>query len=146
MIGDGTKIYTYSQANRLIAISAAISADGLDWQAAYNGDGARLAQIVNGTATSYTLDLASPLGTQVGAAETAYVYGQGDSPLAGYDGTIWTYCSRAIPNGHPAPRPGWSKSFKRQPIMVQRPSLERSRIVNSMRNGGILLVEQVASV
>jgi RHS repeat-associated protein len=69
----------------------------LFWSASYNGDGARLRQIVNGVPTTYTLDLAAPLVTalaeRTGATTKQYLYGQGDSPLASYDGTAWTYLS-----------------------------------------------------
>ncbi len=44
----------------------------------------------------YALDLAASLVTvlteESGASKT-YLYGQGDSPLASYDGTTWTYLS-----------------------------------------------------
>ncbi len=95
------KVYTYTQANRLITVTA----PGLTWSTTYNGDGARLRQTVNpangsgagGVETAYTLDLAAPLVTVLAQQEAGgkkqYVYGQGDSPLAGYDGTAWTYLS-----------------------------------------------------
>jgi len=92
LLNDGSKTYLYNQANQLITITAT----SLTWSAAYNGDGARLRQIVNGTPTTYTLDLAAPLVTalteRTGATTKQYVYGQGDSPLAVYTGT-WTYLS-----------------------------------------------------
>ena len=50
---DGSKVYTYTQANRL----STITATGLAWSATYNGDGARLRQVTNGTPTTYTVDL-----------------------------------------------------------------------------------------
>jgi YD repeat-containing protein len=46
-------MYIYTQANRLITVTAS----GLTWSAAYNGDGARLKQTSNGSVTTYTLDL-----------------------------------------------------------------------------------------
>jgi RHS repeat-associated protein len=79
-----------------------VTAPGLAWSAVYNGDGARLRQVTNGTPTTYTLDLAAPLVTvlqaQYALRTTQYVYGQGDSPLASHDGTLsgvegWTYLS-----------------------------------------------------
>jgi RHS repeat-associated protein len=94
---DSSKTYLYNQANQLVTVTAS----GLTWSASYNGDGARLKQTVNGAETAYTLDLAAPLVTvlaQHAARSTQYIYGQGDSPLAGYDGTLsgverWTYFS-----------------------------------------------------
>src|SRR3972149_6527475 len=74
---DGSKVYTYTQANRL----SAITASGLAWSAAYNGDGARLKQTVNGAVTTYTLDLAAPLVTVLqernAVRNTQYLYGLG---------------------------------------------------------------------
>ena len=85
-------MYTYTQANQL----SAITASSLAWSAAYNGDGARLTQVANGTPTTYTVDLAAPLVTvlaqQDAESETQYLYGLGDSPLASYTGT-WTHLS-----------------------------------------------------
>ena len=53
----------------------------------YDGDGVRLSQVVNGTPITYTLDLAAPLVTVLAEAQpnkrTTYLYGLGDSPLAG---------------------------------------------------------------
>jgi RHS repeat-associated protein len=74
-----------------------ITATGLTWSASYNGDDARLRQLVNGVPTTYTLDLAAPLVTalaeRTGATTKQYLYGQGDSPMAVYSGTTWTYLS-----------------------------------------------------
>ncbi len=92
LLSDGSKTYLYNTANQLITVTA----PGLTWSAAYNGDGARLRQTVNGVPMTYTLDLAAPLVTvlaQHATRTTQYVYGQGDSLLAGYDGTAWTYLS-----------------------------------------------------
>ncbi len=111
LTNDGNREYTYDQANRLIAVSDQQSAVSF----AYNGDplhcvlqsipeqsegtragGARVMQTANGDATTYTLDLAAPLVTvlaEYGIRNTQYVYGQGDSPLASYDGAGWTYLS-----------------------------------------------------
>ncbi len=50
---------------------------------------------MNGAPITYTLDLAAPLVTvlaeQRADNQTTYVYGLGDSPLAGDDGTTWRY-------------------------------------------------------
>jgi RHS repeat-associated protein len=93
LLNDGSKAYLYDSANRLITVTA----PGLTWSAAYNGDGARLKQTANGAETTYTLDLAAPLVTvlaqQDAGSKKQYVYGQGDSPLARYDGTTWMYLS-----------------------------------------------------
>ena len=116
MLNDGSKTYLYNQANQLITITATGLTlrlrSGQAWSATYastalsagNGEGARLRQIVNGTPTTYTLDLAAPLVTalteRTGAMTKQYVYGQGDSPMAVYTGTPalsgvegWTYLS-----------------------------------------------------
>ncbi len=87
LLSDGSKNYTYDAANRLTGITAT----GLTWSAAYNGDGARTKQTINGVKTKYLLDLAAPLVTvlaekQATSNKTYYLYGLGDSPLASYDG------------------------------------------------------------
>ncbi len=95
LLSDGSKNYTYDAANRLTGITAA----GLTWSAAYNGDGARIKQTINGVGIFYTLDLAAPLVTVLAEKQAAshsnktYLYGPGDSPLASYDGEDWTYLS-----------------------------------------------------
>ncbi len=92
LTNDGSKVYTYTQANRL----SAVTAPGLTWSATYNGDGARLKQTTNSSVTTYTLDLAAPLVTVLAernGSTKQYLYGLGDSPLAGYDGAAWTYLS-----------------------------------------------------
>lgn len=66
----------------------------MTWSAAYNGDGARLRQIVNSVPTTYTQDLAAPLPVvlqaKTGSASTQYLVGLGTRPLAEYDST-WEY-------------------------------------------------------
>ena len=52
---DGSKVYTYTQANRLFTITQS----GLSWSAAYNSDGARMRTVVNSVPTTYTQDLAA---------------------------------------------------------------------------------------
>ena len=42
LTNDGSKVYTYTQANRLVTITQS----GLSWSAAYNSDGARMRAIV----------------------------------------------------------------------------------------------------
>ncbi len=92
LLNDGSKSYTYNAANRLIAVSGQQSAVSF----AYNGDGARVRQIINGEAITYSLDLAAPLVTVLAEKQTTgnqtYLYGLGDSPLASYDGA-WRYLS-----------------------------------------------------
>jgi len=56
-LSDGGATYLHDHANRLI-ITTLGSITSLY---AYNGDGARLKQIVAGTVTTYTQDLATPL-------------------------------------------------------------------------------------
>ncbi len=57
LLNDGSKVYTYTQANRLVTITAS----GLSWSASYIGDGARMRTVVNSVPTTYTRDLAAPL-------------------------------------------------------------------------------------
>ena len=96
-------MYTYTQANRLITVTA----NGLNWSATYNGDGARLKQTVNGAETAYALDLAVPLVTalteRTNATTKQYLYGQGDSPLASYDGLSIFGHSGPLIFGHDGP-------------------------------------------
>ncbi len=67
---------------------------GVTTQFSYNGDGARLKQIIAGTVTTYTQDLAAPLPvvlqSQTGADATQYMYALGTRPLAQY-GAAWEY-------------------------------------------------------
>jgi RHS repeat-associated protein len=101
LTNDGSKTYLYNQANQLTSIAAPGLTlrlrSGQAWSASYNGDGARLRQIVNGVPTTYTLDLVAPLVTALAERTSAttkqYLYGQGDSPMAVYSGTAWTYLS-----------------------------------------------------
>jgi RHS repeat-associated protein len=75
LVNDGEKTYTYDQANRLKAIDGG----GIVVTYAYNGEGARLKQIVNGAPMTYTLDLVAPLVqvlvAQDSSGDTRYVYG-----------------------------------------------------------------------
>ena len=83
LLNDGEKSYVNDQANRLTNISA----NGLAWSATYNGDGARLRQVTNGVATTYTLDPSASSGQALNAGlvqvltmqdaggKTAYLYG-----------------------------------------------------------------------
>jgi RHS repeat-associated protein len=75
LLADGGATYAYDFANRIISATVG----GANTQYAYNGDGARLRQIINAAAMTYTLDLAAPL-VQVlvqkdGSGMTRYLYG-----------------------------------------------------------------------
>ncbi len=91
LLDDGQQQYSYDQSDRLLAVTA----PGLAWRAGYDGDGVRRWQVANGAAITYTLDLAAPLVTVLAERragnQTTYVYGRGDSPLAGEDGSGWRY-------------------------------------------------------
>ncbi len=95
LTNDGSKVYTYTQANRLIIVTAS----GLTWSAAYNGDGARLRTTVNSVPTTYTQDLAAPLPVvlraKTGVTTTQYLFDMGTRPLAEYH-TGWDYL---LPDG-----------------------------------------------
>jgi RHS repeat-associated protein len=75
LVNDGATQYAYDQANRLIRATLSTTTT----QYAYNGDGARLKQVVNGLPTTYTLDLDAPLVQvlvmQNAGNTTAYEYG-----------------------------------------------------------------------
>ena len=75
LLNDGSATYGYGIANRLI--SATVS--GVNTQCAYNGDGARLRQIVEGALTTHTLDLAAPTVQapvqQGSSGDTRHLYG-----------------------------------------------------------------------
>ena len=91
----GARCTTYTQANRLVTVTA----NGLNWSAAYNGDGARLRTVVNSVPTTYTQDLAAPLPVvlqaETGVTTTQYLFDMGTRPLAEYD-TVWEYL---LPDG-----------------------------------------------
>jgi hypothetical protein len=86
---DGNKTYTFTQDSKLITVTAS----GLSWSAAYNGDGVRTRQTISGTANRYVQDLAAPLPVVLSDTNAIYVYGLGDSPLAQYANGKWTYLS-----------------------------------------------------
>ena len=71
LLADGTKTYTYNYANRLTQV--VIGAD--TYQYNYNGLGDRLQSILNGTATSYSLDLNSGLTQVLADGINTYSYG-----------------------------------------------------------------------
>ncbi len=90
LINDGSATYLYDRANRMISTTQS----GVTSLYAYNGDGARLKQIVAGVVTTYTQDMASPLPVVVqvktGTATTQYLYAFGTRPLA-QNGGAWEY-------------------------------------------------------
>ncbi len=90
LINDGSATYLYDRANRLISATVG----GSTSLYAYNGDGARLKQIVAGVVTAYTQDIASPLPVVVqaktGTTITQYLYALGTRPLA-QNGGAWEY-------------------------------------------------------
>ncbi len=67
---------------------------GVTTQFNYNGDGVRLKQIVAGTVTTYTQDLAAPLPvvlqSKIGATTTKYLYSIGTRPIGQYT-SAWEY-------------------------------------------------------
>ena len=69
---------------------AITSTTGLVWSAQLRRRRGAAGQVVNGVPITYTLDLAAPLVTVLAEAQlnkrTTYLYGLGDSPLAGDDG------------------------------------------------------------
>lgn len=84
LLNDGVRAYGYDAANRLTSLIQG----GTTTQFMYNGDGDRLAQIINGLATSYALDptgLAQVLVESQNGQKTHYLPG-----LAEYD-TAWAY-------------------------------------------------------
>ncbi len=86
----GSALSRYDPANRLISTTLS----GVTSLYGYNGDGARLKEMVGGTVTMYTQDLVAPLPvvlqSKTGANATRYVYALGTRPLAQY-GTTWEY-------------------------------------------------------
>ncbi len=90
LTNDGSANYLYDRANRLISTTLG----GVTTQFSYNGDGARLRQVVAGVPTTYTQDLAAPLPvvlqSKTGATTTKYVYSLGTRPLA-QNSTAWEY-------------------------------------------------------
>jgi RHS repeat-associated protein len=90
LVNDGNSLYRYDQANRLISITLGSTTSLFN----YNGDGARLRQVIAGVPTTYTQDLAVPLPvvlqSKTGVNAMQYVYALGTRPLAQY-GSSWEY-------------------------------------------------------
>ena len=57
LTSDGVKTYTYDTENRLVSVTDGASTTSY----AYNGDGDRVSQTVDGVTTSYVIDSAAPL-------------------------------------------------------------------------------------
>ncbi len=89
LLNDGATQYAYDQANRLI--SATLGTTSTLYT--YNADGARVKQIVNGSPTTYTLDLAAPLVQVLSARDsssaTRYLYGM--VRIGEQQSTSWVY-------------------------------------------------------
>ena len=106
LVNDGEKTYTHNQANRLTDLT-----DGATtFQFNYNGDGARVRQVIAGVPTTYTQDLAAPLPvvlqSQAGESTTRYVYALGTRPLAHAErGSAWEYL---LADARPCPTLRWS--------------------------------------
>jgi YD repeat-containing protein len=73
LLNDGGSAYTYNHANRLTSVDEGGNTHGY----AYNGLGDRLQQTVNGTPTSYTLDVEAGLTEVLADGSNAYLYGMG---------------------------------------------------------------------
>ncbi len=90
LINDGSANYLYDRANRLISTTLGGATSLFN----YNGDGARLKQVVAGVVTTYTQDLVAPLPVvlqaKTGVTTTKYLYGLGTRPLA-QNSTVWEY-------------------------------------------------------
>ena len=71
LLSDGTNTYTYDHANRLVGLT-----QGSDvYSYAYNGQGDRYQQTLNGVTTTYQLDLAGGLTQVLAGGDTTYLYG-----------------------------------------------------------------------
>jgi RHS repeat-associated protein len=75
LLSDGLRTYRYDDANRLTQARQGTSTTSY----AYNGDGDRMSQTVNGTVTNYKLDVNTDLPIvlteQKGSTTTRYLYG-----------------------------------------------------------------------
>ncbi|MGH2620385.1 MAG: RHS repeat-associated core domain-containing protein [Anaerolineales bacterium] len=71
LLSDGASTYTYTHANRLASVVQGANS----YTFAYNGIGGRLRQTVNGSPTSYTVDLAAGLTQVLADGTTTYLYG-----------------------------------------------------------------------
>jgi YD repeat-containing protein len=88
LLDDGTHQYAWDAAGRLVSVTS-----GADTTLfGYNGDGDRLSKSVNGTLTTYTLDIAAGLPQVLvehsGQNATRYLHGL---DLIGEQGAAWAY-------------------------------------------------------
>jgi RHS repeat-associated protein len=77
--GGPTTTLGYDQGNRLVSYGSGATYS-------YNGDGLRMAKIVNGTNTTETWDLADPTPLLLVEGTISYLYGPGGLPLEQRDG------------------------------------------------------------
>jgi RHS repeat-associated protein len=89
LLDDGTNQYTYDAAMRLTAVTDGVSTSTF----AYNGDGDRVSQTVDGTLTTYVLDTATPLTMVLveTTGEDSIYYLHGLDLVAQSDGTNTEY-------------------------------------------------------
>ncbi len=73
LLNDGTRTFTYDQANRATQIISGTNT----YAFAYNGLGDRLRQTVNGTPTNYALDPNAGLTQVLSDGTSTYLYGNG---------------------------------------------------------------------
>ena len=85
LLYDGVYTYTYSAANRLVAISNQQSAISYG----YNGVGDRLQQTVDDVTTNYAVDIAGGLTQVLSDGTNSYLYGVGR--IAQYTGAVPEY-------------------------------------------------------
>jgi RHS repeat-associated protein len=95
LLNDGSATYVYDALNR----TTSVTATGQTRTNTYNGDGALIKQVANGTTTYYTQDLVAPLSqvlqTKQGATSISELYGL--ERLASKTGTTRTwYLSDAL--------------------------------------------------
>jgi RHS repeat-associated protein len=85
LLNDGASQYVYDQANRVRVITQTSNVYAFK----YNGSGDRLRQLVNGTPTTYTLDLNNALVQVLNDGVNTYLYGNGR--IAQYAGSNVDY-------------------------------------------------------
>jgi len=73
LLSDGAGAYTYNRANRLASVVQGANT----YAFAYNGLGDRLRQTINGSPTTYTVDLAAGLTQVLADGTNSYLYGVG---------------------------------------------------------------------
>jgi len=86
LLSDGASTYAYDSANRLATLKQGTA---LTYTYSYNGLGDRFKQVVNGVATTYTLDLNAGLTQVLADGTNTYLYGNGR--IAQYAGTTPAY-------------------------------------------------------